>query len=73
MNAMSLVELVVSICLVSDPQICRERHFCFAEDGLLAQRIVRAQLYPADWVSRNAQRSVVRWNRGYVDRRERHV
>jgi hypothetical protein len=70
---MSLVQLLVSICLVSDPQTFREQHFSFAEDGSLAQCTIRAQPYLAEWASWNTQWSVVRWKRGYGDRRERDV
>ncbi len=58
---MNIVELVVAICLVSDPAVCSEEHFQFFEDGGLSSCMVRAQPYLAEWQAAHPRWTVKTW------------
>lgn len=61
---MNIVELVVAVCLSTQPDVCSERQFQFIEEGTLYGCMVRAQPYLADWQRQNPDWTVKAWKCG---------
>jgi hypothetical protein len=57
-----MIELVLSVCLVSNPQSCREEGLIYSAENLAPmQCIVRAQPQMAKWVGEHPGWTVTRW------------
>ncbi|MEF2072581.1 hypothetical protein [Consotaella aegiceratis] len=67
---MPVIELVVAICLVGDPNTCKEQRFQFTEGTSLMGCVMRAQPFLADWALRHSRWSVQKWHCDYPQRRE---
>ncbi|MDB5404237.1 MAG: hypothetical protein JWQ55_6255 [Rhodopila sp.] len=46
---MNVVELIVMVCSLSNPNACSEKHFLFEANGSLNGCIMQAQPYLAQW------------------------
>jgi hypothetical protein len=55
------IELIVAVCLYSDPGVCRELQFQFVEERSLDGCMARAQPYMANWSAGHPKWRVVRW------------
>ena len=68
---MPLVELVVAVCLITEPGTCREEHFYFTENTSLLGCMMQAQPFLADWTRQHGRWSIQKWHCGYPERRDR--
>lgn len=66
------IELIVAVCLYSDPTACRELNFQFAEEPSLNRCMARAQPYLAGWVADHPKWQIVRWHCAY-SKHERRI
>ena len=58
---MNLIDLILTICLVSNAGDCRTEHLYFEREGSLTQCMLRAPAYIAEWSQDHPQFRVVRW------------
>lgn len=59
---MPLIELVVAMCLITEPGTCKEQHFYFAEDTSLMGCMMQAQPFLADWTRTHGQWKIEKWH-----------
>jgi hypothetical protein len=70
---MGFIELVVTVCAISQPNLCEDKHFQLDFDGSPAQCAQQAQPYIAEWIGEHPKWLVSRWRCNYPDRLERRV
>ena len=58
---MDLVDLVLTVCLVANPNNCRQEHLYFESRGSLIQCIILAPSEIAKWSGYHPALKVVRW------------
>jgi hypothetical protein len=63
---MGLVELILTVCTLTQPQSCEERHLSFVDEGSLAQCMTQAPPAIAEWAYNHPARKVVKWRCGYL-------
>lgn len=59
---MTIVDLVLSVCLVGQPAICEDRHLSFQSSGSLSSCMFRAQPTIAQWAGEHPRWAVKRWH-----------
>lgn len=58
---MAFVDLAFAVCLLAQPQVCREEHLYFESGGSLRQCVNQAMPHLARWAGEHPQWHVVRW------------
>lgn len=57
-----MLELIVSVCLISDPSRCREVSLAYAEESVTPmQCIMGAQVEIAKWIEGHPEYALKRW------------
>lgn len=59
------IELIVAVCLHSDPTACRELNFQFAQQQFLNRCMADAQPYLANWSAEHPKWRIVNWHCAY--------
>jgi hypothetical protein len=59
---MPIVDLIIAVCMVSDPTLCRDEHLYFESHGSLERCMFLAMPAVADWASRHPQWRVSRFH-----------
>ena len=62
---MDVIDLVLTICLISDPSSCREEHLHFENKGNLLNCMFLAPMEIAKWSEEHPKLRVVRWRCAY--------
>jgi hypothetical protein len=62
---MGLVELILTVCTLTQPQSCEERHLSFVDEGSLMQCMTQAPPAIAAWAYSHPARKVVKWRCSY--------
>jgi hypothetical protein len=62
---MGLVQLILTVCTLTQPASCEERHLSFFEGGSLVQCMSRAPPAIAEWANSHPGRRVVKWRCSY--------
>jgi hypothetical protein len=62
---MGFVQLILTVCTLTQPASCEERHLSFFEEGSLVQCMSRAPPAIAEWASSHPGRKVVKWRCSY--------
>ncbi|MCI0598484.1 MAG: hypothetical protein L0Y50_08305 [Beijerinckiaceae bacterium] len=62
---MGLVELILTVCTVLEPESCEERHLSFVSDGSLMQCMTQAPPAIAEWAFSHPSRRVAKWRCSY--------
>lgn len=70
---MNLIQIVLTVCAVSQPNQCEDKHLQFAAEASLQQCVMTAQPYIAQWIGEHPQWTPVRWRCEYPNTRERRV
>jgi hypothetical protein len=65
MVRMNAIDLIVTVCAVSSPAICEERHLVFSSNVSLKQCVMAAQPYVAQWVGEHPKWTAVKWRCEY--------
>jgi hypothetical protein len=68
---MGMLEVIMTVCALSQPRQCEEQHLQFDGQGSLRQCAMDAQPYLAKWVNEHPKWGVVRWHCEVPHRRER--
>jgi hypothetical protein len=55
---MTMIQIVVMVCRLGQPDLCEEQHLQFAWRGSLQQCAMTAQLYIAQWIGEHPQWTV---------------
>lgn len=58
---MNLVDLVLTVCLVANPNHCRDEHLYFENQGSLLQCMVLAPTHIARWSQNHPALKIMRW------------
>jgi hypothetical protein len=59
---MPIVDLVIAVCLISDPTSCREEHLYFESHGSLRACMAEAIPAMAQWAGNNPQWHIERFH-----------
>jgi hypothetical protein len=62
---MGLIELIVTVCVLSLPNQCEELHLPFSAGMSLNQCVMSAQPYIAQWINEHPKWVAVRWRCDY--------
>jgi hypothetical protein len=68
---MNLVDLIVTVCLLSQPQSCNDRHLLFESQGSLRSCMFQAQFYLARWAGEHPGLKIVRWRCAWPSQEDR--
>jgi hypothetical protein len=58
---MDLIEIIITVCAVLQPNVCEERHLQFSWQGSQRQCMAQAQPYIAQWINEHPNWTAVRW------------
>ncbi|HLN08210.1 MAG TPA: hypothetical protein VK281_04515 [Xanthobacteraceae bacterium] len=67
---MGLIEVILTVCAVSQPTQCEEQHLLFGGTGSLDQCAMNAQPYIAQWIGDHPKWMAVRWRCSYAGRND---
>ncbi len=59
---MNLVDLIVFVCSIANPSVCKEQHLLFESGGSLRACMMQAEPYLAQWVGEHPDMKVVRFH-----------
>ena len=62
---MGFVELILTVCTLTEPTSCEERHLSFVDEGSLVQCMSQAPPVIAEWANSHPGRRVVKWRCSY--------
>jgi hypothetical protein len=65
---MGLVELILTVCTLTQPESCEERHLSFVDEGSLMRCMTQAPPAIAEWAYSHPRRKVVKWRCSYPGR-----
>jgi hypothetical protein len=65
---MGFIDLILTVCLLADPQKCRTEHLYFESRGSLTQCMFLAPPEIAKWTAEHPAHKVVRWRCAYPDK-----
>ncbi len=63
---MNIFDIVMAICLMSDPSSCKEQHLQFESYKSLNECVFDAQFYIASWQAENTGWSIKNWRCEYA-------
>jgi hypothetical protein len=62
---MGFVELILTVCTLTEPASCEERHLSFVDEGSLVRCMSQAPPAIAEWANSHPGRKVVKWRCSY--------
>jgi hypothetical protein len=62
---MGLIELILTVCTLTQPASCEERRLSLVDEGSLMQCMTQAQPVIAEWAGTHPGRQVVKWRCSY--------
>ena len=62
---MSFVELILTVCTLTVPASCEERHLTFVDERSLKQCMAQAPPAIAEWANSHPGRRIVKWRCSY--------
>lgn len=65
---MNLIDLILTVCLATNPAECRTEHLYFESRGSLFQCMFLAQPEIAKWSAQHPALKVVRWKCAFPDK-----
>jgi len=67
---MGLMELVITVCAITQMTVCQDEHLQFDAAGSLQQCAMAAPPYIAQWIGEHPKWRAVRWHCRYTAARE---
>jgi hypothetical protein len=67
---MGLIELIVTVCAVAQPNQCEDQHLQFESNGSAYQCVMAAPPYIAKWIDEHPKWRAVRWRCEHPGQRE---
>src|SRR2546430_16526820 len=68
---MGMIEIILTVCAISNPANCEEKYLQFAWDGSLRQCVMAAQPYIAEWIGRHPEWGATKWRCDYPGHEKR--
>jgi hypothetical protein len=68
---MGFVELILTVCLSAQPDICEEKHLQVVSQGSLSQCTMGAPPHIAQWIGDHPKWTAIRWRCAYPGRDEK--
>ncbi|EAU41068.1 hypothetical protein FP2506_12414 [Fulvimarina pelagi HTCC2506] len=68
-----MVDLILTVCMVTNPESCREERLSFQARQSLAQCVMLSAPYVAQWAGDHPNWTVKRWECGWPDEREQKI
>jgi len=62
---MGLLELVITVCAITDPTLCEDQRLQYASGASLRQCAMGAAPYVAQWIGEHPKWMAVRWHCEY--------
>jgi hypothetical protein len=69
----SLIEIILTVCAITNPANCEEKHLQFAWGGSLTQCMMAAQPYIAEWIGQHPAWRTEKWSCDYPRSRKREI
>ena len=66
-----MIQIIIMVCRLGQPDLCEEQHLHFAWQGSLQQCAMAAQLYIAQWIGEHPQWTVRNYHCEYPGLRDR--
>jgi hypothetical protein len=57
-----MIEMIVTVCALAQPNQCEDQHLQYAGIGSLRQCAMNAQPYLAQWISQHPKWTIKRWH-----------
>lgn len=58
---MNMVDLIVLVCSLANPNACSERHLLFESHGSLRSCMMQAEPYLAQWAGEHPNERIAKW------------
>ena len=68
---MNLVDLIVLVCSIANPDVCQEKHMVFEAHGPLYACMWEAQPFLAQWIGEHPDLRIARFRCDWPDREDR--
>jgi hypothetical protein len=68
-----LIEIILTVCAIANPNNCEERRLQFAWDGSVQQCMMAAQPYIAEWIGKHPEWRAAKWSCDYPDSAKRKI
>jgi hypothetical protein len=69
----SLIEIILTVCAIANPNNCEEKALQFAWDGSIAQCMMAAQPYIAQWIGQHPGWMARKWTCDYPGSRKHQI
>jgi hypothetical protein len=69
----SLIEIILTVCAIANPNNCEEKALQFAWDGSIKQCMMAAQPYIAQWIGQHPAWIARKWTCDYPGSRKRQI
>ena len=70
---MGLIELIVTVCITAQMNVCEEAHLQFEGNASLNQCAMGAPPYIAQWIGEHPKWTAVRWHCAYASGRKTKI
>lgn len=64
---MNMVDLILTVCAIANPQACQDRHVLFESSGSLRSCMMQAEPYLAQWEAQHPGLRVAKWSCQWPD------
>jgi hypothetical protein len=68
-----MIEIILTVCAISNPAYCEDKYLQFAWDGSLNQCMIAAQPYIAQWIGDHPQWTATKWTCEYPGHEKRKI
>jgi hypothetical protein len=68
-----LIEIILTVCAIANPNNCEEKYLQFAWDGSLKQCMMAAQPYIAEWIGQHPAWMAKKWSCDYPGSEKRKI
>jgi hypothetical protein len=72
-EALGMIEIILTVCAIGNPANCEEKYLQFAWDGSLNQCMMGAQPYIAEWIGNHPQWIATKWTCEYPGHEKRKI
>jgi hypothetical protein len=73
MEALAMIEIILTVCAVANPANCEEKYLQFDWDGSLGQCMMAAQPYIAEWIGKHPEWYATKWSCDYPGHEKRRI
>jgi hypothetical protein len=68
-----LIEIILTVCAISNPANCQEKYLQFAWEGSLSRCMMSAQPYIAQWIGEHPAWIARKWSCDYPGNKKRSI